>query len=236
MPLGSNSQFESGVAIVADSPPTYGRAIWDSWCNDAKLAAIDATKILRSAAFGVVAGLIIAQQTGKMDTAANIALTTAIVTGASLAVMMIAHVTWSWATAPRRVFRSQQKDIVALRADLGTANDEIKLLKSPKSRRAELGDVKDCLVELHRTSYGRKFTQKQEFQDWFQNIVAKLRIILRQTKCDEFESAPYTYTDGAMSGTKDGVQKAYEVCMRWLSLNAGQVRDEHINPTFRVPA
>jgi hypothetical protein len=93
---------------MEDLRPSYRQAIWSQWRKDLTLRALDSVKALRSGSIGIVSGLIAARAFGNMETAANIALTTAASVGIAITVTMVVHLVWSWAAAPRRVYYSQE--------------------------------------------------------------------------------------------------------------------------------
>jgi hypothetical protein len=127
---------------------SYNRAILSQWCRDVKPEAANAAKMLKSGIIGIAAGLVVAQQTGKMDTAANAAITTATVLGVTLIVTMFVHLLWCWAVAPRKVFSSQEGDILTLQEAIksATADRDAAIAKCaeaaiPKTRAGNRNDV-----------------------------------------------------------------------------------------------
>ena len=78
---------------------------------------------MRAGVIGIASALIVAMRFGTMDTAANIALTSAAVLGVGLVVSMIVHLTWSWATTPRRLFVVQENEIANRDAQLAVLQD-----------------------------------------------------------------------------------------------------------------
>ena len=103
---------------MANRPPSYAGEVYREWWNDVRPKALDQAKGIRSGVIGLVGGLVVALGTGRVDTAENAAITTAIGIVATLIVGLLAHILWSWATAPRRVFYRQRHDIEESKAKL----------------------------------------------------------------------------------------------------------------------
>jgi hypothetical protein len=177
-----------------ESPrPSYNGAIWSQWCRDVKPEAANAARVLKSGVIGIAAGLIVAQQTGKMNTATNAALTTATVLGVTLVVTMVVHLLWSWATAPRKVFCLQEGEILSLQgavkstaAERDAAIAKCNEPKLPKTRRGDRNDV----IQKFRTlaSEGGKIQPNSmaDIAEWKAKAIACVRECLFEDDANQF--------------------------------------------------
>jgi hypothetical protein len=140
----------------------------------------------------------------------------------------------AWTLAPYVMYRELEK---SLSSALLAAQERLQAMKSaPIStwRRAELGDVKECLHGLFEACpRGAAATDWSKFLDWYAKTATRLREVLRKSKAEQFDSVAQLYISGPFSDI-NRAENAFDACEKWLGKARREVLADEINPEFRI--
>jgi len=167
-------------------------AIWDYVLSDLKSGLYAKLRMSMEGIVSLAIGWIVLAEFGSADAAFDFGLEKALVVPIALIVMMLMHGLWSWATAPRAIYKHQQAELRDARAESKRLKAEVSSLDAQLvSHRTQQSAIDEALDKLKPPEYPSSDPSKQakwrrEWDAWVQAAKGTLQALFGKRIVNEF--------------------------------------------------